>query len=181
MRSAVFAVTLCSLFATTGSAKALEVGNDTVCFVPGPDDCALVAVAEIAKAQHTLDVQEFQLTEPRVAQAILDAKNRGVLVRLLLDKKAPGERNGQTDVLTAAGISAWVDHKPSIAHNKVIIIDDAAVIGGSFNITSNADRHNAENMTILRDVGWTQAYRANFEARLTESEPLDQYEAEHQK
>jgi hypothetical protein len=26
-------------------AMAEDVGNDTVCFVPGPDDCALVAAA----------------------------------------------------------------------------------------------------------------------------------------
>jgi phosphatidylserine/phosphatidylglycerophosphate/cardiolipin synthase-like enzyme len=173
----------CLAFSTCPFATAIaeDIGNDTVCFVPGPDDCALVAATEIAKAQKTLDVQEFQLTEPHVAQAILDAKNRGIAVRLLLDKKAPGERNGQTPTLAAAGIPAWVDFHPNIAHNKVIIVDDEAVIGGSFNITTNADHHNAENMTILRDAGWTQAYRENFESRLAASEPLDQYEAEHQK
>lgn len=73
------------LFATPVLAE--DIGKNTVCFVPGPDDCAMVAVAEIAKAQKTLDVQEFQLTEPRIAEAILDAKNRGVAVRLLLDKR----------------------------------------------------------------------------------------------
>jgi phosphatidylserine/phosphatidylglycerophosphate/cardiolipin synthase-like enzyme len=81
-------------------------------------------------------------------------------------------------MLISAGIAAWVDFHPDIAHNKVIIVDDEAVIGGSFNITTNADRHNAEDMTILRDAGWTQAYRGNFENRLADSEPLEQYEAE---
>ncbi len=174
----LFFVLLTITFHPISFAAAVEIGNDTVCFVPGPDDCALVAVAEIAKAQQTLDVQEFQLTERRIAQALADAKARGVAVRLLLDKKAPNERNGETATLTAAGIPAWVDFHPNIAHNKIIIVDDEAVIGGSFNLTTNADRHNAENMTVLRDAGWTQAYRANFESRLAESEPLDQYEAD---
>ena len=175
MRQIIIAALL--LLATPALAE--NIGKDTVCFVPGPDDCALVAVAEIAKAQKMLDVQEFQLTEPRIAQAILNAKNRGVAVRLLLDKKAPSERNGQTALLTAAGIPAWVDFRPNIAHNKVIIVDDEAVLGGSYNLTTNADRHNAENLIILRDAGWTQAYRANFESRLEQSEPLEEYEAEH--
>ena len=83
--------------------------------------------------------------------------------------------------LTAAGVPASVDYQLNIAHNKVIIIDDEAVIGGSFNVTTNADRHNVETMTILRDAGWTQAYQANFESRLAQSEPLDQYEAERQR
>jgi phospholipase D len=181
MRRLLFVICLALRTCTVIPAVAEDIGNDTVCFVPGPDDCALLAAAEIGKAQKTLDVQEFQLTEPHVAHAILDAKNRGVAVRLLLDKKAPGEHNGQTPTLTAAGIPAWVDYRPNIAHNKVVIVDDEAVIGGSFNMTRNADAKNAENLVILRDAGWTQAYRANFESRLAASEPLDQYEAQHQK
>ena len=174
-------IAIAALLLLVTPALAEDIGNDTVCFVPGPDDCALVAVEEIAKAQKTLDVEQFQLTEPRITQAILDAKNRGVAVRLLLDKKAPAERNGQTAVLTAAGIPAWVDYRPNIAHNKVIIVDDEAVLGGSFNLTTNADRHNAENLVILRDAGWTGAYRTNFENRLAQSDPLEQYEAERQR
>ena len=58
-------------------------------------------------------------------------------------------------------------------------MDDRAVLGGSFNLTTNADRHNAENLIILRDAGWPQVYRANFESRLADSEPLNSYLEAH--
>ena len=169
------------LLLTAVPAYAEDIGNNTVCFVPGPDDCAMVAVTEIGKATKTLDVEQFQLTEPRIGQAIINAKNRGVVVRLIVDKKAPAEKNGQTPAIAADGISVWVDHIPHIAHNKVVIIDGSTVIGGSFNLTSNADHWNSENLTVIRDPQWAAAYEQNFENRLAASEPLADYEAEHQR
>lgn len=53
------------------------------CFTLGQDDCALAAVAEIEKAQKTLEIEQFQLTESRIGKAIIDAENRGVAFALL--------------------------------------------------------------------------------------------------
>jgi phosphatidylserine/phosphatidylglycerophosphate/cardiolipin synthase-like enzyme len=151
------------------------------CFTLGQDDCALVAVAEIEKAQKTLEIEQFQLTESRIGKAIIDAENRGVAVRLVVDKKAPTEKNGQTPASASAGIPVWVDSKPHIAHNKVVIVDHTTVIGGSFNLTSNADHWNSENLTVIRDPQWAAAYEQNFENRLAASETLTTYQAAHQK
>ena len=167
------------LLLTAIPAQAEDIGTSTVCFVPGPDDCAMVAVAEIAKAQKTVDIQAYNYTEPHIAQALIDAKSRGVTVRLIVDKTAVHERNGETLPMSQAGIPVWVDHIPRIAHNKVIAIDGAVTIGGSFNYSTNADLHNAENLTVIRDPQWTAAYEANFENRLSASETLEHYEAAH--
>ena len=162
-------------------ALAEDIGNDTVCFVPGPDDCALVAVAEIAKAQKTVELQAYGFTEQHIAQSLIDAKNRGVDVKVIVDKTAVHERNGETQVLAQAGVPVWVDHIPRIAHNKVIVIDGSTVETGSLNWTWAASHANAENTLVLRDPALAAAYEANFESRLAASEPLEQYEAEHQK
>ena len=172
-----FILALC-LFAT--SAFAEDIGNNSVCFVPGPEDCAMVAVGEIAKAQRTISVQAYQLTEPHITQALIDAKERGVSVRLIVDKTAPKERNGETITLANAGIPTWVDYKPRIAHNKVIVIDaglpDAEVLQGSFNWTTNAALHNSENLLVMRDAALASAYETNFENRLELSADLNSYE-----
>ena len=167
------------LFATPTLAE--DIGNNTVCFVPGPDDCAMVAAAEIEKATKTVDMQAYQYTEPHIAQAILAARARGVTVRLVVDKTAVNERNGETQPMVSAGIPVWVDYHPHIAHNKVIVLDGSEVIGGSFNYSTNADLHNAENMTIFRDPAFAAAYERNFESRLAASETLDEYKAAHPK
>lgn len=120
---------------TATPAIAEDIGNNTVCFVPGPDDCAMVAVAEIEKGQRTVNIQAYGFTEPHIAQALIDAKARGVAVQLIVEKTAVRERSGQTQIVAQAGIPVWVDPIPRIAHNKVIVIDDAIVETGSLNWT----------------------------------------------
>ena len=82
----------------------------------------MVAVAEIARAEKTIRMQAYQYTEPHIAQAILDAKTRGVDVQIIVDKTAVNERNGETQPMVAAGIPVWVDYKTHIAHNKTIMM-----------------------------------------------------------
>lgn len=159
------------------SAVAQTAGSATVCLVPGPDDCAALVVDEIGKAQHMVDMQAYGFTEPQIAQAVLDAHERGVVLRLISDKTEPLERGGKAVVLAMAGIPVWVDYVPRIAHNKVIVLDGQIVVTGSFDRTVAADRRNAENLLILDDPGSAAAYEANIESRLKASESLNQYEA----
>jgi phosphatidylserine/phosphatidylglycerophosphate/cardiolipin synthase-like enzyme len=56
-------------------------------------------------------------------------------------------------------------------------VDLTIVIGGSFNLTSNADHWNSENLTVVRDPQWAAAYEQNFENRLAASETLEMYQA----
>ncbi len=98
-----------------------------------------------------MSVQSYGFTEPQIAQALLDAYERGVKVRLVTDKTAPKERGGKAEILALAGIPVWVDYVPRIAHNKVMVIDSEVTLTGSLNWTVSADRHNAENLLVVRD------------------------------
>lgn len=115
---------------------AQTVGNETVCFVPGYFDCASVAVDEINRAQRLVDMQCDGLTEPHIAQVLFQARQRGVQVRLIVDKIDPKKRDGKTIMLAQAGIPVWVDYVPRIVHNKVMVIDGAVLLASSFNWTS---------------------------------------------
>ena len=150
--------------------RAETIGNTSVCFVPGPEDCAQVIVGEIATAQHTLEVQAYNFTEPHIIQAIIDAHGRGVEVKVILDKISPTQKGEGADPVHQAGIPTFIDYRPKIAHNKVMIIDGKTVISGSFNFSTNADLHNAENLLVLREPALAAAYAANFDRRLAVSE-----------
>jgi phosphatidylserine/phosphatidylglycerophosphate/cardiolipin synthase-like enzyme len=41
-----------------------------------------------------------------------------------------------------------------ITHNKVTVIDDAAVFAGSLNFTAMAQKFNAENKLVLNNRTW---------------------------
>jgi phosphatidylserine/phosphatidylglycerophosphate/cardiolipin synthase-like enzyme len=48
-----------------------------------------------------------------------------------------------------AGIPTFIDRKPKIAHNKVMVIAGETVITGSFNFSANAECCNAENLSVI--------------------------------
>lgn len=81
----------------------------------------------------------------------MDAKRRGLDVAAILDKSQdpldiPRSRYTGATYLANAGVPVWIDDTFSIAHNKIIVLDDRIVITGSFNFTKLADTHNAENV-----------------------------------
>jgi phosphatidylserine/phosphatidylglycerophosphate/cardiolipin synthase-like enzyme len=65
-----------------------------------------------------------------------------------------------------------VDDKVRIAHNKVIVIDGKTLIGGSYNFSATAEKHNAENVLIIKDDPVVQEYRQNWWNRFGKSRVL---------
>lgn len=88
------------------------------------------------------------------------------------------DKSNQTDKYTAAtflnnsGIKTLIDDQHAIAHNKVMVIDDATLITGSFNFTKAAEERNAENLLILNDIPYLAgAYADNIVAHAQHSQP----------
>src|SRR5512143_1406241 len=107
-----------------------------VCFTP-PPGCTDFIVQELAQARETIHVQAYYLTYKPVADALIAAHQRGVKVSVLLDTAMRTRSDSQAPLLSAAGIPVWIDAfhatRKGLAHNKIIIIDAATVMTGSFN------------------------------------------------
>ena len=145
-----------------------------VCFTPG-EDCTHLIVMTIAEAKQTVYVQAYSFTSKVIADALVDARIRGVDVEVILDK-SQGIKNKYSLVpyFLNNHIETWIDYKPAIAHNKVMIIDKAVVITGSFNFTKSAQFNNAENLLIIHDTNLAMQYLANWNKRQAQSRmPLD--------
>jgi len=135
-----------------------------VCFTP-PSGCSELIAREISHASNDLYIQAYGFTSQKIVNQILAAHNRGVKINVLLDKSNLTDRYSKIMQLTDAGIQVKVDKLPGIAHNKVIIIDRAKVITGSFNFTNNADQKNAENVLLIQDASLAATYLKNWQAR----------------
>jgi phosphatidylserine/phosphatidylglycerophosphate/cardiolipin synthase-like enzyme len=168
------AATLLVLAASPAQAAELPpiytTGDATVCFTTGNKstiggDCGAVLVAEIAKAERELLVQAYNFTEPRIIAAIIAAHRRGVLVTVILDKISPSQKGEGADPVHDAGIPTFIDRKPKIAHNKVVVIDQTTVVTGSFNFSMNAGCCNAENLLVIHRPSLAVAYAENFARR----------------
>ncbi len=126
------------------------------------------AVAAIIKAidasEREVLVQAYGFTHNGIAQALVRAHRRGVLVRVLLDKKSTSSNRYVIGVLENAQIDVRQDGKHAIAHNKVMVIDLSKVITGSFNFTNAAATRNAENFLILQSEDLAQQYRLQWKS-----------------
>lgn len=152
-----------------------DLGSGEVCFANGdrgtPEtDCAALVAREISAAKSSVLVQAYNFTEPRIIAAIIAAHRRGVEVAVIVDKHSAHQRGEGVSAVAAAGIPTYVDRKPRIAHNKVVVIDDETVITGSFNFSKSAACCNAENLLIARSADLAAAYAANFARRRALSE-----------
>ena len=139
-------------------------GEVATCFTP-PSGCGTVIANLISKAEKSIYVQAYGFTSGEIAKALINARNRGVEVRVLLDKSNIGAKYSKMRDLRKAGIEVLIDEVSGIAHNKIIIIDGSLVITGSFNFTISADIGNTENVIIVRDKQVAQRYLQNWFAR----------------
>jgi phosphatidylserine/phosphatidylglycerophosphate/cardiolipin synthase-like enzyme len=128
-----------------------------------PNHGATKAVVDaLDGAKSTVLVQAYSFTSAPIAKALVQAHDRGVDVQVILDRKETGSKYSSADFVAHSGISTLIDGKHAIAHNKVMIIDGAAVITGSFNFTTAAERQNAENLLVIHDRTLAARYTENW-------------------
>ncbi len=152
-------------------------GTLQVAFTPG-DDVAGLIVDSVRKAKRQVLVQIYSFTHKDIAQALVDAKRRGIDVQVIADQRQMESIvTSRVDWLAEQGVPVWIDSEHAAAHNKVMIIDngmqDAAVMTGSFNFTHAGQHRNAENLLILRgNPNLAEAYAANWRRHKIHSQPL---------
>ena len=132
--------------------------------------CTEAVVDALGKAEKTVLVQAYSFTSAPIAKALVDAHKRGVKVTVVLDKSQETQKYSSATFLANAGIPVFIDDKHRIAHNKVMLIDQAAIITGSFNFTKAAEEDNAENLLVIEGKPKLMAaYEKNFRQHLGHS------------
>ena len=127
--------------------------------------CTDAVVAELKLARREVLVLAYTFTSKAIAQALVEAKLRGVHVEIVLDHSNETEAHTDLHFFLQEGLAPLIDPHHAIAHNKVILIDGHTVITGSFNFTEHAEHSNAENLLVLKNYpDLARAYRQNFAA-----------------
>lgn len=154
-------------FCTTNSLafnKSNRCPTIQVCFTPG-QNCTAEINDVIDEAKKSIFVQAYSFTSAPIAAHLVAAKKRGVTVNVILDKSQKTQRYSASHFLIHQHIPCWIDYKPAIAHNKIMIIDEKEVITGSFNFTKAAQNKNAENLLIIKDPTLAHLYLKNWQRR----------------
>jgi phosphatidylserine/phosphatidylglycerophosphate/cardiolipin synthase-like enzyme len=166
---------LTSALLSAGSIAAAQVptnhgANWSVYFSPNGGAEAAV-VAALKAAQSTVFVQAYSFTNAAIAKALVAAHERGISVQVILDRSNRTAHYSAATFITNAGIPTAIDSNHAIAHNKVMIIDAATVITGSYNFTRAAESANAENLLVIHDPEIAARYLANWKAHQAHSRP----------
>lgn len=164
----------CSSWLLLGSLTLTSCGTHTmlqVRFSPH-GDCEQWVVEHIGQAKQEILVQAYYFTSQPIADALIQAHEQNVVVRVLADKTQKTHKRTQIHYMMAAGIPVQIDYMPGCAHNKIIIIDDDRVLTGSYNWTASAERRNAENLLLIKNRKINQRYREEWLKRATKASPV---------
>lgn len=119
-------------------------------------------VSEIDAARESIHVAAYGFTSKPIIGALCAASVRGVDVRVVVDK---GQRG-----VNGCGLNIRWDRHYAIMHNKFMIFDGKVLEAGSFNFTGAAEKRNAENVLIVKDVGLASVYEVQWKRLWDESE-----------
>ena len=181
MTGAQFIAASSLLFMTTWPTAASADMLVQACFSP-QGRCSSYILREIEQAKKELLVAVYAFTSEDLATALVQAKKRGILVQVVVDREfdLANEKSSKgkffdmqkIPLRRISGMKSIVAEKDSgLMHQKFAVIDRRIVLSGSYNWTRSADISNDENLLLFRDAGpLAEEYRRAF-FRLWERKP----------
>ncbi|MBI2444779.1 hypothetical protein HYV43_00115 [Candidatus Micrarchaeota archaeon] len=144
------------------SPPSVDVASIETVFSPGQSEPALLAI--IASARSGLDVMVYQFSFTPLQDALIDAQNRGVRVRLILDPKI--EANLYTaEKLARFGIPVrWASRDFASTHAKFLVSDGQSVFVGSTNWSRHAMQLNREAAVVIHHPIIAGSFQKIFES-----------------
>ncbi|MER7684817.1 phospholipase D-like domain-containing protein [Streptomyces sp. NPDC097610] len=136
-----------------------------------PTDSRNRLLSLINGATTTLDVEELELSDSAVVNAIVARAQSGVAVRLVLE--SPSSYSSEVSAIKAAGgtVVGYSDPNGFYIHAKAMVADyglsTQKVEAGSMNISSNSLSNNRELGIILTGTGVAQAVATTIETTFT--------------
>jgi phosphatidylserine/phosphatidylglycerophosphate/cardiolipin synthase-like enzyme len=121
-------------------------------------------LTDIANARQSIELATFEYTLQPVAEALVAAYQRGVRVRLALDRESLEDPVDAkfAGMIEAAGIPISWEETTAFLHSKFIIIDQRIVWTGSWNVTINDTYRNNNNLLRITIPAIVENYRVEF-------------------
>jgi len=121
-------------------------------------------ISEINDAMHCIYLAMAYFTDKDIANALIKAKERGVLVDIILSSNL--QNDSIKILLRDSGINVHsfdTGDKRGIMHHKFCLLDNKIVINGSFNYSYNASTNNVENITVMDNLSTYSKFHDEFD------------------
>lgn len=156
---------------TTSNAGCAIIG--TALFSPD-DDIQNTLIYLINNEKKKISTAIYTLTQKDVANAFINAKERGVCVEFVVDRAYGSDRFSKVALLAKNRVPVWVyqmeptEQYNSLMHDKFCIFEDnidskSLLWTGSYNFTQSANLRNQENVVILENENLINRFRDQFE------------------
>ncbi|MBF2054658.1 MAG: DUF1669 domain-containing protein [Candidatus Sericytochromatia bacterium] len=139
---------------------------------------AQALLAMINNARHTLDGAFYDMGDIQTIEALVQAKQRGVQVRIVAESENMLPRTDAVEAknpqwrdtilrLQQAGIPVRGDERSGLMHHKFMIADGQAVWMGSTNMTNSSLYNHNNNAITIRNKQIAENYQSEFERMFT--------------
>jgi hypothetical protein len=112
----------------------------------------------------SLEIAVYNFTSGHIAEALVNAKNRGVKIRVVMDKKQAGKEGSLYDFLKEEGFDVQLlkGRVGGSMHNSFVIFDNQLVLTGSYSWTEYAEKFNYENAIVSDEKPVVEMYQDEF-------------------
>jgi len=133
-----------------------------VCF--SPSTCCEDNIVELVNnSKETIDIAIYAFTNQKIYDSLLQAKERGVAIRVVADKAQSKGKYSFVPKLQETGFDVRIKKKVKIEHNKFGVFDQKMIITGSYNWTEAATKMNSENCMLDKRKKVVAKYGKRFE------------------
>ncbi len=160
-----FRTTTATAVVTTTSTATTTVNIPSVretCF-SRVERCDVLLISLINRANRSVYVAVYSFTRDSLATALISAKERGVEVRVVIERDRAYEQGSEYPRLKSAGVDVRLDGNPNSMHHKFMVIDGYIVVTGSYNFSTAAEIRNDENIVVIFDRDVAQRFVQEFE------------------
>lgn len=117
--------------------------------------------AAIHEADESIDLAIYNFNDPVLANALVDAHDRGVAIRIVMEDENAGKTIPL--MLQAAGIPLVSGNEDGLMHNKFAIIDGTTLWMGSLNFTTYGFQTDNNYFVEINDSQIASAYQQEFD------------------
>ena len=136
--------------------------NISVYFSPQDKVLTNAIIPIIKEAREKIYVSMFYLTNYWITNALVEANNRGVEIKIIVDSTLQKEPKSQIDELEQAGVSIKIENWSGKMHQKSMVVDGYITVIASTNWTGASEYSNDENMLIIKNENISQKQEREF-------------------
>ena len=147
---AIIVLAACYLPTATAS---VQSKNTEIFFPRAGTDPAPILANLYSKSSLSIDCAIYSLTHPVIVQAMKDAHNKGIRVRVITDKsQAAGKaQTAAINNLVQIGVPVKISTHSGSMHLKMSIVDQRWLTTGSYNYSLAASNSNDEMFVVIDD------------------------------